>query len=264
MKQTHSSSKTVFELSLFQLCSLSLGLSVFVVLGYLVGFQSGRSRGMNLALEATEEYLVKLPVEVNKPDEKKMASVASRVYASLSLEDYEQKAEDQANGDQANEDVRPLMPTNDDKKAPEESDQQSRRMLGDRLRLNRSSQVEQSADAVLLPAKGGNTAAPKSKPVESEATTSVAGPLVADQGKVSQGWYVQVSAPGVESDAFELADKLHESGFPVVIEKAKVQQRTYFRVLVGPEEVRLTAERLLQQLLRERYIDKAPFIRRVR
>lgn len=260
MKQTHSSSsKTVFEFSLFQLCSLSLGLSVFVVLGYLVGFQSGRARGMNLALEATEEYLVKLPVEVGRPDEKKMASVASRVYASLSLEEYDQKDDELGN-----EDVRPLMPTEENQKAGDDSDQLSRRMLGDRLRVNRPTQPGVVPIVGDEPKKSNAAVAPEDQSAKSLAVAATVGPLVADQGKVQQGWYVQVSAPGVESDAFELADKLHESGFPVVIEKAKLQQRTYFRVLVGPEKVRLTAERLLQQLLRERYIDKAPFIRRVR
>jgi len=80
---------------------------------------------------------------------------------------------------------------------------------------------------------------------------------------VPRGWFAQVAAPGNLDDANELASLLHQSGFPVLIENARVRGENYFRVLVGPEENRQQAERLVSQLKRERFLYDDPFIRLV-
>jgi len=80
---------------------------------------------------------------------------------------------------------------------------------------------------------------------------------------VPRGWFAQVAAPGDKEDAIGLASMLHQAGFPVLIENARVRGQNYFRVLVGPEENRQLAERLVSQLKRERYLYDDPFIRLV-
>lgn len=79
----------------------------------------------------------------------------------------------------------------------------------------------------------------------------------------SKGWYAQVAAPKELKDAENLGNKLRRSGFPVMIEHANVRGETYYRVLVGPESNTEHADRLVQQLKRESYIQSEPFIKMV-
>ncbi len=81
---------------------------------------------------------------------------------------------------------------------------------------------------------------------------------------ISKGWYAQIAAPKKLQDASELAQKLKASGFPVVIETARVRGEEYFRVIVGPETARPQAEAMVKQLGRERYLPGTPFLRVVR
>ncbi|MCB9029853.1 MAG: SPOR domain-containing protein [Deltaproteobacteria bacterium] len=78
------------------------------------------------------------------------------------------------------------------------------------------------------------------------------------------GWYAQVAAPRKLQTADELGTQLRNSGFPVLIERANIRGQEYFRVLVGPEDQRAQADRLVGQLKRESYLRGAPFIRRIR
>lgn len=78
------------------------------------------------------------------------------------------------------------------------------------------------------------------------------------------GHFAQVAAPKKLTDAEDIAKKLKKSGFPVVVEVASIQGVEYFRVLVGPEENKVQAERLIEQLGSERYIPGKPFIRVVK
>jgi cell division septation protein DedD len=81
---------------------------------------------------------------------------------------------------------------------------------------------------------------------------------------VPHGWFAQIVAPRSQSEAESMARHLKGSGFSVVIENATVRGEQYFRVLVGPEENRQQAERMIGQLKREPYIKADPFIRMVR
>jgi cell division septation protein DedD len=81
---------------------------------------------------------------------------------------------------------------------------------------------------------------------------------------VPNGWFAQVAAPSSAEDANALASQLRLAGFPVLVERAVVQGQNYFRVLVGPEDNRQQAERLMQQLKREPNIGNDPFIRLIR
>ena len=66
------------------------------------------------------------------------------------------------------------------------------------------------------------------------------------------------------SDAQSIVQKLKRSGFPAVIEPASVSGQSFYRVLVGPEENKVQADRLVGQLKSESYIAGAPFIRKVK
>ncbi len=88
-----------------------------------------------------------------------------------------------------------------------------------------------------------------------------AAPTPASGSKITKGWYAQVAAPKELKDAEALAGRLKRSGFPVVVEQAKVRGETYYRILVGPESGQETASRLVGQLKRESYLEGEPFIR---
>ncbi len=81
---------------------------------------------------------------------------------------------------------------------------------------------------------------------------------------VRPGWYAQVAAPSSKEQAANIAGQLRASGFPVTVEQAEVRGQRYFRVLVGPEENKVYAQRLLVQLRRESVIKGDPFIKLVK
>lgn len=78
------------------------------------------------------------------------------------------------------------------------------------------------------------------------------------------GYFAQVSAPKKVTEAESVAKKLKRSGFPVVIEAATVNGQSFYRVLVGPEDNKVQAERLVSQLQSESYVTSKPFIRKVK
>jgi cell division septation protein DedD len=82
--------------------------------------------------------------------------------------------------------------------------------------------------------------------------------------KPKAGYYAQVNAPDNSAEAEKIAKKLQGSGFPVVIESASTKGKTFYRVLVGPEQNKVQAERLLGQLKGEKYIKGSPFIKSVK
>jgi cell division septation protein DedD len=73
-----------------------------------------------------------------------------------------------------------------------------------------------------------------------------------------------VAAPSRLADAESVARKLRQSGFPAVVEVADVKGESYYRVLVGPEDTKTQADRLIDQLKSERYLSSVPFIRKVK
>jgi cell division septation protein DedD len=84
------------------------------------------------------------------------------------------------------------------------------------------------------------------------------------QAALTRGWYAQVAAPKKKEDASTLSQQLRRSGFAVVIEIAQVRGEQYFRILAGPENTKAQAEKLVEQLSRERYVPSKPFIRQVK
>jgi cell division septation protein DedD len=78
------------------------------------------------------------------------------------------------------------------------------------------------------------------------------------------GYFAQVAAPKKLAEAEGVAKRLKRSGFPVLVESASVNGQSFYRVLVGPEENKVQAERLVSQLQSESYVASKPFIRKVK
>lgn len=75
-------------------------------------------------------------------------------------------------------------------------------------------------------------------------------PLPANDGMPS--WVIQVASLGTPESAGELESRLRDGGFAAFVEKAEVNGKLYYRVRVGPEVDRASAERTAAQL-RERH-----------
>lgn len=82
--------------------------------------------------------------------------------------------------------------------------------------------------------------------------------------RLPSGYFAQVAAPKTKGEAEEMARKLRKSGFPVVVEDNSTGRSPFYRVMVGPEDNKVQADRLLGQLKREKYIDGKLFVRQVK
>jgi cell division septation protein DedD len=81
---------------------------------------------------------------------------------------------------------------------------------------------------------------------------------------IPSGYFAQIAAPKTLAEAEGVAKKLKRSGFPVVVEPTSVAGQSFYRVLVGPEQNKVQADRLVSQLKGESYISGTPFIRKVK
>lgn len=82
--------------------------------------------------------------------------------------------------------------------------------------------------------------------------------------KMPVGWYVQVATSKSSEGAKKLVSSLKSSGFPSRIETIRLGDKEFYRVLVGPEQKKDYANRLVTQLGRERYLSGKPFIRNIK
>jgi cell division septation protein DedD len=123
-------------------------------------------------------------------------------------------------------------------------------------------QPEKSASALLDERIASAKAAASTTETKSADKKSDNGPLV--RKVIPSGYFAQVAAPKKMNEAEAIAGKLKRSGFPVVIESASVAGQNFYRVLVGPEENKVQADRLVSQLDSESYISGKPFIRKVK
>jgi len=105
-----------------------------------------------------------------------------------------------------------------------------------------------------------DTAAQESSPESSKKSDSAS----AVRKVLPSGYFAQIAAPKTLNEAEAVAKKLKRSGFPVVVEPTAVAGQSFFRVLVGPEENKVQADRLVSQLKGESYISGTPFIRKVK
>lgn len=121
---------------------------------------------------------------------------------------------------------------------------------------------ERVAKARSISSKSTSVDASGAEKTTPEVNTAQASSLV--RKVVPTGYFAQVAAPKKLSEAEGIANKLKRSGFPVLVESASVAGQSFYRVLVGPEQNKVQADRLVGQLKGESYIQGDPFIRRVK
>ncbi|QVL49037.1 MAG: SPOR domain-containing protein [Thiocapsa sp.] len=100
-------------------------------------------------------------------------------------------------------------------------------------------------------------AAPSTAPTAPARVPEAPPPMARDDGMPS--YVTQVASLGTAASAQELAAKLQDEGYSAFVESAEVGGRTYFRVRVGPEADRSSAEKTAAKL-RRTYKD--PFVQR--
>lgn len=127
------------------------------------------------------------------------------------------------------------------------------RIANARSEAEKAAQKNQTAQQQAIPQKN--------------ASGSRVGPPVESSNLVRKvlpaGYFAQVAAPKKLAEAEGVAKRLKKSGFPVVVESATVNGQSFYRVLVGPEENKVQAERLVSQLQSESFVASKPFIRKV-
>lgn len=132
-------------------------------------------------------------------------------------------------------------------------------------RQEAAAKVESSA-AALLDERVSNAKAESAKEASAATAKKVndvsASPLV--KKVLPPGYFAQVAAPKKLAEAEGVAKRLKRSGFPVVIESTNVAGQSFYRVLVGPEDNKVQADRLVSQLKSESYVAGDPFIRKVK
>jgi len=136
--------------------------------------------------------------------------------------------------------------------AAKPSDKTVGALLDERLREAAPPEGDMGAIAVVPAQRRGDSVG---KPVEAPASR------IPVTKKLKKGYYAQVQAPKSVDEAEQVARKLRDSGFPVVIESAGSGSQSFYRVLVGPEEKKVQAERLIGQLKSEKYIKGSPFLK---
>ncbi len=119
-----------------------------------------------------------------------------------------------------------------------------------------STAAEQNTEAAGLPpakATGTNDGSAAAKKLAPVATKSIA-----------PGWYVQASADKSAKDAARVTSRLKAAGFAPVLERADIQGKTYFRVLVGPYTSRDVAVKAGKRITTAKLTRGEPFARLVK
>lgn len=132
------------------------------------------------------------------------------------------------------------------------------------LKLEVKPQAIQKEEKLALLNNKSKLEAKEAKSTDSKTAALNKSQQISTVPKLSKGWFAQVAAPRKRTDADAIVSKLRSSGFRVSIENANVRGEEYFRVMVGPEDNRQMAERLVDQLKREKYLKSDPFVRLVK
>lgn len=122
---------------------------------------------------------------------------------------------------------------------------------------------EASAKKVVAP-EGDDAATAKQKLAAESKVKEPTKEKVSVVKRLPKGYFAQVAAPKTRAEAEDLAKKIRKSGFPVVVEDNSTGRSPFFRVMVGPEDNKVQADRMLGQLKREKYLSGKPFIREVK
>ena len=108
------------------------------------------------------------------------------------------------------------------------------------------------------PAKSAATASVPAKPANAPAKTATPSKSAPSDGMST--WVVQVASLGSSQTAAELEKKLRDDGFSAFVEKAEVRGKTYYRVRVGPNADRASAEQTAGRLRQKQKVE--PLVQR--
>lgn len=100
--------------------------------------------------------------------------------------------------------------------------------------------------------------APKEQPKE------IAKVKEAPSAKIGAGWYIQVAAAVSAEEAGKYTAKLKKMGFSSSIERATVQNITYYRVLTGPFDSRQSAGTQKSKIAAAKVSTEPPFLKQVK
>ncbi|MGD2113233.1 MAG: SPOR domain-containing protein [Gammaproteobacteria bacterium] len=98
-------------------------------------------------------------------------------------------------------------------------------------------------------------AAPSAAPLPAEPATPPAIPEAAAGAPPADGWYAQVGSFAQPANATALRERLAKAGYTATVQRADTGKGSSYRVLVGPERVRGSAEQLLEKLGREQKLE---------
>ena len=292
-----------WELRLPMAQSVSLlGVTVAaVVASYVFGFSAGKSVGIDAALDGSLATIAKLPIVPALDSGSLSQDVApGEVVADLRSETLKVQPPDSARPEKDKEGLSAIQQLKVDADSPplkEGASQPEEGLVAAASSLpakaapslvpaskekervkERERAVEQGADALaaVLDQQTASLNQDQQKAVKAKTEERHpprgAGSLGSEKPSIQErsskqlekGWYAQVAAPTEAKEAKDVAERLRKSGFPIVIEDARVGSVTYYRVLVGPEEGKEPAARLVDQVKRERYLRGEPFLRNVK
>lgn len=282
-----------------QVVLLWVVVALVMILVFVFGFKAGTKHGLAVALEDYGDRAVRLPVvqPVRKPDDGSVGTSISapialsegpKIPVQLALEgesvpqdeviEKPEVAEPSAEFDfsaikkivteaKASPEATPVEPDVPGQTAEDHSAGLNTRPTAELLQGSSSSEREERTEI-------RQARKERSEEISSKITKKPKVPRVPTPGKpppqkpttkgLASGWYVQVSATRSESEAAALARQFSELDIPAMVERAKVHQRTYYRILLGPYGMKESAQAARDRAKKTRMVRDEPFLKHVK
>jgi cell division septation protein DedD len=252
-----------------QIVLLWVALALAMLTVFLFGFHRGRDDGLAIAFEEYSEQTVRLPIvqpvaTSSREGDAGAATNSVKAQNSLGVSQLEQgSTSGQSSKDKAAKEPQFDFSSN---KATVSAEQAKREPSANEL-------------AALLDKKQNPkepTAGLSSKPTlelfsgemnagaEKQKQITKLGGENQPAGGISTGWYIQAAATQVSAEASGSIRKLQRAGYPTVVEKAQIRDRTYLRVLVGPYPDKEGALKAKDKLARAGAVSGVPFVKFVK
>lgn len=256
------------RLTLVGFSIVSVGLGFCLIAAYYLGFVTGKTVGVEVALSGTVATLPKLPIVPPlelPPEEEKGKNQVARSLDSVKVTSP-QPSEPLKKDEEGLQPIPKLNLERPESSQPLEKGVSQKNELRPKEKNTSPTSVpidplEKVLDERTVALKLTPTAVAEAHEAEGDTKP---GSKFLKEGTVPRGWYVQAAAVTTEDEAQSAAGKLVSSGFPVVIEDVKIGKKQYYRILVGPEPEREPALRMVEQVKRERLLKGDPFLRRAK
>lgn len=201
------------ELNLSQLIIVWAVVAGVMVGVFLLGFYSGREKGLKLSLEKNALDSVRLPVI--EPEAKETQS------AGFSIE-FTPKSE-----------------------APKQE------LISPEALQKAENPI---MDPAIIPSKD-----------ISQRAASLANTKIQETSKLNAGIYVQLTATRTREDALSIISKLKDKNYTnIILEKAEISKKTYYRIVLGPYSDKTTAELVNGEITSLKVVQSEPYIKTVK